>query len=122
MPLSISVTEKSTGVYIFHPVGSIDSDTCSILEEKINTFLNPRTTTIILDMEKVSYITSLGIGVIVKTNKALEQNKGALLLINVPAPIMKVFDIIKALPPQRIYVNREELDEYLIKMQQLKKG
>ncbi|MDD5195550.1 MAG: STAS domain-containing protein [Candidatus Omnitrophica bacterium] len=117
MSLTINLIEKNVGVYVLQPAGAIDSDTYPILENRINLLLRPETTTIIIDMEKVTYITSLGIGVIVKANKALEKNKGALLLINLPSPIKKVFDIIKALPAQRIYTNREELDAYLIRMQ-----
>ncbi|MDD5584595.1 MAG: STAS domain-containing protein [Candidatus Omnitrophica bacterium] len=120
MQLTINVTEKNKGVYILHPIGSIDSDTCTILEKRINSLIESEATTIIIDMEKVLYITSLGIGVIINANKTLEHNKGMLLLINLPASIKKVFDLINALPSQRIYVNREELDQYLIRMQQPK--
>ena len=49
--------------------------------------------------------------------KVMKSNKGEVLLVNMQPQIEKVFEIIKALPDQRIFKDIEELDSYLDRMQ-----
>jgi anti-sigma B factor antagonist len=65
----------------------------------------------------LDYITSSGVGVIIKTRKIMKKNNGQVLLVNLQPQIEKVLEIIQALPDQRIFKNIEELDRYLDRMQ-----
>ncbi|MBU2102937.1 MAG: STAS domain-containing protein [Candidatus Omnitrophota bacterium] len=118
MPLTVRTLIQNPNTYVLYPIGTIDSDTSPILEKAITAALSSKPKNVVLDLEKTTYLTSLGISVIINANKELEKNGGALILINVPASIKKVFEIIKALPAQSIFSSREELDAYLLKMQQ----
>lgn len=121
MPLTVRTEIQNPLTCMLYPEGAIDSDTSPILEKAIIAALGFKPKNIVLDLEKTTYLTSLGISVIINANKELEKNGGALILINVPASIKKVFEIIKALPAQSIFTSREELDAYLLKMQQKSK-
>lgn len=52
----------------------------------------PNTNALVLDMEKLKYISSAGLRVILKVKKAMN-TKGTMKLIHVGESIMEVFDI-----------------------------
>ena len=68
-------------------------------------------------MQDVNYINSRGLRVILKVHGAMKLRGGRAVLINLQPHIKEVFDIINALPAQRIFANRHELDSYLNAMQ-----
>ena len=72
---------------------------------------------IIFDLKELNYISSSGVSVILMARKVMKSNQGEVLLVNMQPQIEKVFEIIKALPDQRIFKDIEELDSYLDRMQ-----
>jgi anti-sigma B factor antagonist len=50
---------------------------------------------ILLNLEKLAYIDSSGIGMLIKTTKTLRNNKGDLVLLNVSDDIKKIFGLVK---------------------------
>jgi len=125
MPLEVSSKEKEQGVFVVYPVGSIDSNTYRILQDHLDSMLSDSCPNIIIfDMEGVNFISSAGIRVILKVRKSLKGKGGKLLMTNLRPQIKVVFDIIRALPPERIFASIEELDDYLAHMQRqaLEKG
>jgi len=117
MALEIKVSEKDIGVTKVTLVGSIDSQTCPLLEKKIGTVVGSSPTTIMFDMAGVTYITSMGLSLMVKTEKTIKAAGKTIIVVNIPPQIKKVFDIISALPSMKIFKNIEEADAYLLKIQ-----
>ena len=118
MPLEISSREKEQGVLVVSPVGSIDSNTYKILQSHLDSILSESCPEVIVfDMDGVNFISSMGIRVILKTRKWLKQKGGKVFMANLRPQIKVVFDIIRALPPERIFASIEELDDYLGHMQ-----
>lgn len=72
-------------------IGRLDTVTTPKLEMEIYNIL-PNVESIVLDMEKLEYISSAGLRVILKTHKALAQKSG-LILKNVSTDVMEIFDI-----------------------------
>lgn len=71
--------------------GRLDTLTAPELETEISALL-PSVESLTLDMEKLDYISSAGLRVILKTQKALEKKAG-LKLTHVPDAVKEVFDI-----------------------------
>ena len=117
MTLKVASSEKSQGVFIISPEGSLDTDTYPILEEKVDLILDTSPDMLIFDLEKLDYISSMGVRVIAKAKKSLKKNEGKVVLLNLQPQIRKVFEIIKALPSEQIFESVEELDRYLDTMQ-----
>jgi anti-anti-sigma factor len=117
MSLTVTVKEQRVGVFVISPVGSIDSDTYSILEDRADLILESSPSEIVFDMKSVDYISSAGIRVILKVGKAQKKNEGKIILVHLQPQVKKVFDIIKALPTMTVFTSIEELDDYLEKMQ-----
>jgi len=117
MTLKVASSEKSQGVFIISPEGSLDTDTYPILEEKVDLLLDTSPDMLIFDMEKLDYISSMGVRVIAKAKKSLKKSEGKVVMLNLQPQIRKVFEIIKALPSEQIFESVEELDQYLDTMQ-----
>jgi len=115
--------EKSPGVFIVFPEGSLDSNTHFMLEEKIDRLLLKQPSVIVFDMQKLEYISSMGIRVLIKTTKAMKKVDGQVRYVNLRPEIKKVFDIVNVMPKQTIFTSVEELDAYLMSIQKkVKRG
>ncbi len=117
MSLKVTSREKSLGVFIVSPEGSLDTNTYHILEEKVDLLLDTSPGMIIFDLEKLDYISSMGVRVIAKAKKSLKKSGGKIVLLNLQPQIRKVFEIIKALPSEQIFESVEEMDKYFDYMQ-----
>ena len=117
MILEVNVDKKGEGTFVVSSFGSIDSVTYRELEKTLVPFLVSTTNVIIFNMEGVSYISSMGISVILKTKKAVEENGGSFIMTNLQPQIKAVFEVIKALPNMRVFESLKEADEYLSQIQ-----
>lgn len=105
------------GVCIITCAGSIDTSTYLKLENELEQAAHTFPQTIILELNGVDYVSSIGISSILKTKKIMQERKGALIIANLQPQVKKVFDIIKVLPTQAVFKDTAELDAYLYKMQ-----
>ena len=117
MTLTVTSHEKMLGIFIVSPVGGIDITSSPILEEKVDRLLHASPSMLVFDMKKVDYISSAGIRVVLKAQKALKKMQGKIVLMNLQPHVKKVFEIINALPAQQIFSSIEELDRYLDRIQ-----
>jgi anti-sigma B factor antagonist len=117
MKLSVSSRQKMDGVYIIAPTGRLDTSTYQAMEDRVDVVLKEQPHTLVFDMERLDYISSMGVRVIAKAQKTMQAYQGKVVLLNLQPQIQKVFDIIKALPPQQVFSSMDELDDYLDRMQ-----
>jgi len=117
MELQVRVIVRGRGVFLVTPVGRIDSMTAVTLEKEIAAVLLRRPRVLVLDMEGVVYISSMGIRVIIQAKKKLGKIGALLRVVNLQPPVKKVFEIIRALPQEDIFGSVEEMDRYLDVMQ-----
>jgi len=115
--LSVWFSEKRDGFFDIQPVGPINAITCPILQTKVKQIIESKPEVVLFDLKQVSYINSKGLRVILKAHQAMKSRGGRVVLINLQPHIKKVFDIIDALPAQRIFASRHEMDNYLDTMQ-----
>lgn len=117
MSLTIISEMKEQGIYFLHLSGSLDTGTFQDLEKKVEEVLEVIPKAIVLDMKELDYISSMGVRAVLKARKGVQMQGGKLALVNVQPGVKKVFEIINALPSQRIFTNLQELDSYLDQMQ-----
>jgi anti-anti-sigma factor len=122
MRLLVSVHPKALGAYAVALSGEINGQTYPIMESKMDQLLEEKPTLIVLDMANVTYMSSAGIRVILKTRKALAANAGKLMFMNLQPQVKKVFEIINALPSMRVFKDLKEMDAYLDRMQRKASG
>ena len=92
----MEINRRESGeVIIFDINGEIDLYNAPEIKEKIKEEMNNGKVNIIINLDKVSYIDSSGIGVLISSLSNLKKVGGALKLINVYASVRKVFELTK---------------------------
>jgi len=118
MPLKIqNLSQPEAGIYKFSLEGRLDGTTSGELESSLRPVLTQNPKSLILNMAGLDFISSAGIKVLIETQKMLSANKGSVLLVNLQPQIMKVLEIIKALPGITVFRNVQEMDDYLAAIQ-----
>lgn len=118
MPLTVKVEERAGGAYVLlGPDGMIDATTYAILGAEVERILEKKPGLLIFNLERVDFVSSAGIGVVLGAQKKMKAYGGKALLVNLKPHIRKVFDIVQALPAQQIYGSIQELDRYLAEIQ-----
>ena len=117
MPLSIEIHAEPHEWKRVSLAGSLDTDTASQLQDKIDHEIDSTVHMVIMDLKRLEFLSSAGLRVIFKTKKLMESHHGKFMLLNLQPQVRKVFDIIKALDGMNVFKSQEEMDEYLTAMQ-----
>jgi anti-anti-sigma factor len=113
MSLEVKIVKEKNYVYVVELKGSLDTETAPMLEDEVEEIIDEKTKAIIFDMKSVTYISSAGIGVVMKTKKTLKQRGANFAMVDLRPPIEKVFDAMKILPTISIFDDMEEADKYI---------
>lgn len=113
MALDIVVKQQHQENYLVKIAGRLDTLTAPACEAKLKPLLSAPTRSIILDLSRLDYISSMGLRVILAARKALETHQGQLLLTHMQPPIAKVFEIAKIMPGTFIFESVASADIYL---------
>ena len=97
--------------------GRLDTVTASELERQLELLLDGRYDRLVLDLARLEFISSAGIRVLVQARKCMGAQDGGVLMVNAQPQIVKVFEIIKALPGMKVFRSEAEMDQYLGVMQ-----
>ena len=72
---------------------------------------------LILDLQKLHYISSAGLRCVFQLRKLMKNKNGRFVIFQPSPQVRKVFDIVKAVPLTSIFSSAAEMDEYLDLMQ-----
>jgi anti-sigma B factor antagonist len=97
--------------------GRLDTQTYAQCEQRLQPLLTAATRAMVFDLTRLDYLSSMGLRVLMKTNKALTALGGKCVLTNMQPPIRMVIEIANALPAQNIFASVEEADQYFDLMQ-----
>ena len=117
MPLTIEIHAEPHEGKRISLAGSIDTDTATQLQDKIDHEIDSTVHMVIMDLKRLEFLSSAGLRVIFKTKKYMDSHEGKFMLLNLQPQVRKVFDIIKALDGMNVFKSQEEMDEYLTAMQ-----
>jgi anti-sigma B factor antagonist len=92
----MDITIRESGEIIIMDInGEIDLYNAPDIKESIKGQIESGKTNIIINLDKVSYIDSSGIGVLISSLSNLKKAGGSLKIINVYASVRKVFELTK---------------------------
>lgn len=83
MGLVVIADEPKPGVHAVQAVGEIDLQTVELFEDCVHEILAKNPRKLLIDLSKVDFMSSSGIGVIMAANAALGDREGALVLVGV---------------------------------------
>ena len=102
--------------------GRLDSTTAPEFDAAVTGVLSAPPSILVLDLAELDYISSAGLRVVFKLQKAVKSAQGEVLMVNLKPPVKKVFEIIDALPSLSVFSSVQELDDYLDHMQAKARG
>lgn len=104
--MTITITTEDVGPALVVALdGRLDSTNAKSLEEELMPLIGARNA-VVLDFEKLTYISSAGLRTILLTGKRLRGNAGVLALCNLPPSIREVFEISGFLSIFQVHDNR----------------
>ncbi len=118
MALNVTVAAGESQSYRIKLTGSLDTETVPEFNKAIDSALADQSARCLrIEMEDLQFISSLGLGSLARARKAIESRGGLLVTIGAQPQILKVFEIVKMLPNEVVFANRQEADEYLAMIQ-----
>jgi anti-sigma B factor antagonist len=107
--LRMDITKRSKDdVVILDIAGEIDLYNAPEIKDIINGLIEEQNFNVIINLEKVTYIDSSGIGALISSLSNLKKYQGGLKIINVYASVRKVFELTKLTSFFDIYDSEEE--------------
>lgn len=117
MTLQVNVRDERNFAKRLVLDGRLDGSTAGRLDQAVNQVLGQPTNLLLFDFSDLEYISSAGLRIIFKTQKALAKRQGNCAFINMQPQIRRVFEIVNALPDFSVFASYEEMDDYLDAMQ-----
>lgn len=117
MPLTIKHQQVNKNTVKLVLSGQITGDTYELFDRQVAELIQKKIATIVLDLSNVDFISSAGVGAMIKAKMSMLRYYGELAMVNPQPQISKVFDIMKLLPAMNMFASVRELDDYLEKIQ-----
>lgn len=91
--MSATLFEKIGSLLTVKPDGRLDTATSPILEQELQPYLEG-VENVIMDFEKVEYISSGGLRVLLAIEQQMEDRGGSLRLVHVNDNIIEIFELV----------------------------
>ena len=101
-------TRTKRDVVILDISGEIDLYNAPEIKDIIGKLIEEKKYNVVINLEKVSYIDSSGIGALISSLSNLKKYQGGLKIINVFASVRKVFELTKLTSFFEIYDSEED--------------
>jgi anti-sigma B factor antagonist len=90
---AMEITVDEVGdIRVVRIAGNLDTQTSPVTEEQLTQLIEDGATKILLDFEKLNYISSSGLRVLLVAHKRLEGNSGQVRICNPNTMVREVFD------------------------------
>ena len=87
------IEEIQDGIKIYRLKGRLDSNTSQGLEDKLFQAISGESKKIIVDFEYLHYISSAGLRVIFKANKAITREGGRIIICSMQKYVREIFEM-----------------------------
>jgi anti-anti-sigma factor len=94
-------------------VGDLDATNVEFVLDKICTMMNDGFVNIVADFQKLRYVNSTGLGVLLHFNKSAKEKNGSFKIANVNENVYEIIEIIGATSLLEIYDDIDEAVESL---------
>jgi len=86
-------TRDTNDIKVVDLIGKLDTNTSPDAEKHLNGLLKEGVKKILVNLEKLDYISSAGLRVLLSTNKQLQNTSGLLRICNLNEVVKEIFDI-----------------------------
>ncbi|HEY7141564.1 MAG TPA: SpoIIE family protein phosphatase [Methylomirabilota bacterium] len=94
--------------------GRLDSATAPSLESELAPLLDgPAVTSLVFRLDSLEYVSSAGIRCVIRARKVIEGRGGRVAIVGAQPPVLKVFELVKALRADQVFASQAEPDALL---------
>ncbi len=86
-------TRDTNDIKVVDLIGKLDTSTAPDVEKHLNKLTKEGVKKILVNLEKLDYISSAGLRVLLSTNKQLQSTSGLLRICNLNEVVKEIFDI-----------------------------
>ncbi len=86
-------TRDTNDIKVIDLIGKLDTNTAPDAEKHLNELIKKGAKKILVNLEKLDYISSAGLRVLLFTNKQLQNTSGLLRICNLNEVVQEIFDI-----------------------------
>ena len=117
--MSLNVTSELTSPTVAQIKldGRLVDDTVGVFEDEFLNIVTDDVLSLVLDMKNLSFISSAGIGSIIKMKTRLNRDGKHLAMVYMQPQVERVFEIVRLTPMLNTFVSKEQLDDYLAAVQ-----
>ena len=109
----ISSEEQGPGIFHLSLSGSLYTDQQPELDQAVDRLLTGKPAALVFDLEHLEYLSSAGIGSLLKAEKALEETGGIMVLINLRLEVRKILELVGLLDYLNIVESPDDLGRML---------
>ena len=113
MILAIATSSLSPTAHVVHADGGLTAVTYPALEKELQRLISDGAKLIVLDVKGLTFLASTGIRVLLQTLKTLRASGGDMRLMQVPASIQDVLDLVQLFPAETNFANPADLERFL---------
>jgi anti-anti-sigma factor len=119
MIMSLNVTSELTSPTVAEIKldGKLVDETVADFEAAFSEIVTADVLSLVLDMKGLSFISSAGIGSIIKLKTRLNRDGKHLAMVYMQPQVERVFEITHLTPLLHTFVSKEQLDDYLAAVQ-----
>lgn len=107
-------TEKIDDIYIVEIEGEVDTYTSSKIKQDILKIVE-QTSKIIVSMEKVKFIDSTGLGILIGILKKIKEKEGEMIIVSPNSYINQIFEITGLFKVFKIVENHQQAIDHMKK-------
>ena len=100
--------EQTPGGFLVHLAGDADGEQVDELDRQLRLIANVNPKQIVLDMARLNFISSPGMGLLVRVHQGLKENGGKLVLA-APRPLVR--DALRRAALQKLFEIRDAVEE-----------
>lgn len=109
MSLDINISfNEIENMWIFAPEGELDIFSSPNFKEKVVNAFESRNSDIIIDLEKLEYVDSTGLGALISILRRLKESNNKIYIDNIKPNIKKLFLITEL---DKLFLIRSEINE-----------
>lgn len=117
MSENLLVDRRPDGTTFLYLKGRLDAETAPQVENWIDQVLAKRPWRLVFDLERLSYISSAGVRILLKARKQMSARSGTTVMAKPQASVKRVFDLLHVLNVNEMFDNEADLDAYLDSVQ-----
>lgn len=121
MALAVEISSRNDAAgrlaAVVRLVGELDGKSASEAQKSLAILAESAPPTVVFDLERLKFLDSSGITVLLASRIAFRRKGGTVFLANPSRQVRRVLDVVQALPGVKVFGSMQEFDAYLAKVQ-----